>query len=214
MIKLSSHIDISTTEPMVDTSFIPQLLIPCEAPYRDESRHHFPSLVAIKARQDAPNVRLVEEFEEAISTAQAVWIIDKHLFSADGQEPDHSLRIKKVVNWFCTDHMQTLKILTGYHDSKKIIVDAFEELKQLVIENRDKLAPPITIELSFALSNANCIHDRFAIIDNELWHFGATVGGFHRDVNAVSRGWNADTHDAVQFFDTVWMMANVNGKKY
>lgn len=57
----------------------------------------------------------------------------------------------------------------------------------------------MTIEVSFNLSNANCIHDRFAIIDNELWHFGATVGGFHRDVNAVSRGWNADAHDAVQF---------------
>lgn len=213
MSRLSSQINVSTTEPVVDTKYTPKLLIPCEASYQVESRNRFPSFDAIRARKDAPNVRLVEEFEKAISTAQTVLIIDKHLFSADGQEPDHSKRIKKVVDWFWTDHIETVKILTGYHDSKKKIMEDFETLKQLVTENRAKLAPPITIEVSFNLSNANCIHDRFAIIDNELWHFGATVGGFHRDVNAVSRGWNADAHDALQFFDTVWMMANANGKK-
>lgn len=213
MVKFSSQINVSTTVPAVEKNFTPQLLIPCEAPYRDESRHHFPCINAIMARRAAPNVRLVEEFEKAISTAQQVWIIDKHLFSADGQKPDHSRRINKVVDWFYTDHIQTVKILTGYHGSQKEIEKAFEDLKQVVTEDRAKLAPPITIALSFALRDADCIHDRFAIIDNELWHFGATVGGFHRDVNAVSRGWNAETHDAVQFFDTAWKMANANGRK-
>lgn len=103
------------------------------------------------------------------------------------------------MDWFYTENIQTVKILTGHHDSQKEIEKDFEDLKQLVTEDRAKLAPPITIALSFALRDADCIHDRFAIIDNELWHFGATVGGFHRDVNAVSRGWNAQTHDAVQF---------------
>ncbi|WP_426780416.1 hypothetical protein [Pseudomonas aeruginosa] len=213
MVKFSSQINVSTTVPAVETSFTPKLLIPCEAPYRDESRHHFPCINAIMARRAAPDVRLVEEFEKAISTAQQVWIIDKHLFSADGQKPDDSRRINKIVDWFYTDHIQTVKILTGYHGSQKEIEKAFEDLKQVVTEGRANLAPPITIALSFALRDADCIHDRFAIIDNELWHFGATVGGFHRDVNAVSRGWNADTHNAVQFFDTVWKMANANGRK-
>ncbi|WP_458127569.1 hypothetical protein [Pseudomonas sp. Z2-11] len=213
MAKFSSKIDVSMTVPAVETNFTPQLLIPCEAPYRDESRHHFPCIDAIWARRAAPDVRLVEEFEKAISTAQQVWIIDKHLFSAHGQIPDHSRRINKVVNWFCTENIQTVKILTGHHDSQKEIERTFEDLKQLVTEGRAKLAPPLTIALSFALREADCIHDRFAIIDNELWHFGATVGGFHRDVNAVSRGWNAETLDAVQFFDTAWKMANANGRK-
>lgn len=208
MVKLPSQINISTITPTVKTNFTPQLLIPCEAPYRDESRHHFPCINAIMARRKAPYVRLVEEFEKAIGTAQQVWIIDRHLFSEDGKNPDHSRRINKVVNWFRTEHIQTVKILTGYHASQKEIEKAFEDLKQVVTEKRAKLGNPMTIALSFALSDANCIHDRFAIIDNELWHFGATVGGFHRNVNAVSRGWNAETHNAVQFFDTVWNMAN------
>ncbi|MBS0907879.1 hypothetical protein JK229_22600 [Pantoea dispersa] len=115
--------------------------------------------------------------------------------------------------WFYTEHIKTVKILTGYHSLQKDIEKAFEDLKQVVTEDRSKLSPPITIELSFTLKDADCLHDRFAIIDNELWHFGATVGGFHRDVNAVSRGWNAEAHDAVQFFETVWKMANIKGKK-
>ncbi|WP_205408483.1 hypothetical protein [Xanthomonas arboricola] len=119
MAKFSSHISVSTTAPAAETNFTPQLLIPCEAPYRDESRHHFPCIHAIKARRAAPDVRLVEEFEKAISTAQKVWIIDKHLFSADGPKPDHSRRIKRVAGWFYTENIRAVKILTGYHDSKK-----------------------------------------------------------------------------------------------
>lgn len=214
MIKLSSKINISTIAPAVETNFTPQLLIPCEAPYRDESRHHFPCINAIMARREAPYVRLVEEFEKAISTAQQVWIIDRHLFSEDGKNPDHSRRIKKVVDWFFTEDIQTVKILTGYHASQKEIEEAFEELRQTVTEDRAKLGTPMTIALSFALKDIDWIHDRFAIIDNELWHFGATVGGFHRDVNAASRGWNAEAHDAVQFFDLVWKISNANGRKF
>lgn len=48
------------------------------------------------------------------------------------------------------------------------------------------------------------IHDRFAIVDNELWHFGADVGGAHLSINAASRGWNAEERGAVRFFDNVW----------
>lgn len=203
----------SMLAPAVNTNFTPQLLIPCEAPYRDESRHHFPCINAIDARRMASNVRLVEEFEKAISTAQQVWIIDRHLFSEEGRNPDHSRRISKVVDWFYTDHIETVKILTGYHEAQKKIEENFEDLIQVVTEGRAKLGPPMTVALSFSLKIANCIHDRFAIIDNELWHFGATVGGFVRDVNAVSRGWDAEAHGAVQFFDTVWKMANREVKK-
>lgn len=61
------------------------------------------------------------------------------------------------------------------------------------------------IEIRFTLNTEfPYIHDRFAIIDNELWHFGATVGGLHNKVNAATRGWDADFHDAIRFFEIVW----------
>lgn len=48
------------------------------------------------------------------------------------------------------------------------------------------------------------VHDRFAIVDDELWHFGSTVGGGHRSVTAVSRGWDAASTRAADFFYERW----------
>ncbi|WNN63370.1 hypothetical protein [Enterobacter hormaechei] len=213
MAKLSSRSSVNTTPQVVETIFTPQLLIPCEVTHRDESRHHFPGIDAIMARYQVDDVCIVKEFEATIRTAQRVWIIDKHLFSEDGKNPIHSRRIQKVVNWFLTNHIQTIRILTGHHDDKAKIEKEFEELEEFVTNERAKVDTPLKVELSFSLKDFDYIHDRFAIIDDELWHFGATVGGFHRSINAASRGWSADTHKAVQFFDTAWKMANANGKK-
>ena len=213
MAKLTSRNSVNTTPQVLEKKFSPQLLIPCEATQSGESHHHFPEYGAIMARHGVDDVRIVKEFEKAISTAQRVWIIDKHLFSEDGKNPSHSRRIKKVVNWFLTNHIQTIRILTGHHDDQAEIEKEFKELEDSVTNNRAKVDAPLKVEISFALKDFDYIHDRFAIIDEELWHFGATVGGFHRDVNAASRGWSASAHKAVQFFDTAWKMANVNRKK-
>lgn len=32
-------------------------------------------------------------------------------------------------------------------------------------------------------------HDRFALVDNAIWHFGATVGAMHKSINAFSGPW-------------------------
>jgi hypothetical protein len=47
-------------------------------------------------------------------------------------------------------------------------------------------------------------HDRFAIIDEELWHWGASVGGTHHQVNAYSRGWPAAEKRANAYFERLW----------
>ena len=39
------------------------------------------------------------------------------------------------------------------------------------------------------LESLEYIHDRFAWIDGEIWHFGAAVGGMHAGYHAVSSGW-------------------------
>lgn len=47
-------------------------------------------------------------------------------------------------------------------------------------------------------------HDRFAVTDGELWHFGGTVGGIHPDLTAVSRGWDAESHNFTTLFNQLW----------
>lgn len=52
------------------------------------------------------------------------------------------------------------------------------------------------------------LHDRFAIVDDALWHFGATVGGGHRSLTAASGPWSAHDTRAVSFFDECWRRLN------
>jgi hypothetical protein len=47
-------------------------------------------------------------------------------------------------------------------------------------------------------------HDRFAIVDDELWHFGHTVGGCGDCLFAASGPWGAVETDAVAFYELVW----------
>lgn len=48
------------------------------------------------------------------------------------------------------------------------------------------------------------LHDRFAIVDDGLWHFGATVGGGHEGTNAASGPWPAYDARAIDFFNECW----------
>lgn len=48
------------------------------------------------------------------------------------------------------------------------------------------------------------VHDRFAIIDGELWHFGSTVGGAHETFHAYTRGFDAAATGMDQFFLALW----------
>lgn len=52
------------------------------------------------------------------------------------------------------------------------------------------------------------LHDRFAIVDDALWHFGATVGGGHAGVNAASGPWSAFDARAIDFFDECWRICD------
>jgi hypothetical protein len=47
-------------------------------------------------------------------------------------------------------------------------------------------------------------HDRFAIVDDQLWHFGATVGGGHGSLTAASGPWPAAPSGFVDLFDRLW----------
>ncbi len=45
------------------------------------------------------------------------------------------------------------------------------------------------------------VHDRFAIMDQEIWHFGAAVGGMHGSLSAYSRGWKDEGNALRDYFD-------------
>ena len=52
------------------------------------------------------------------------------------------------------------------------------------------------------------LHDRFAIVDGALWHFGSTVGGGHPGLTAASGPWSATKTRAKEFFEECWRACN------
>lgn len=72
---------------------------------------------------------------------------------------------------------------------------------------KKKLSEFFSFEAEFIKNYLPEVHDRFAIVDNELWHFGANVGGTHKSVNCFSRGWPAREYGAADFFQDYWKEA-------
>ena len=82
----------------------------------------------------------------------------------------------------------------------KIIVgkeSVFRELSYWKASQDQSLAKCVQIKYSDL-----GFHDRFAVIDHELWHFGSTVGGAHPTFGAVTRGWDGMKFREV--FEKIW----------
>lgn len=79
--------------------------------------------------------------------------------------------------------------------SKKTDETAFQSM--LATVNSGMAKTRISI---LATKGDSAIHDRFALIDNYIWHFGATIGAMHRSLNAFSGPWEDKSNAMFQFF--------------
>ena len=84
-----------------------------------------------------------------------------------------------------------------------------EELRQTLedFRNLDRTGPDRTqVRWSTLLDSDSFpfLHDRFAVVDGALWHFGSTVGGGHRGLTAASGPWPEDDTWGKRFFDECW----------
>ena len=80
-----------------------------------------------------------------------------------------------------------------YHGSttKELrIISGNTDLKEFA-SGKSTLEAPGTVNLIFAskLENIKKIHDRFALLDDYIWHFGAGIGGMHKAFHAISGPW-------------------------
>lgn len=147
-----------------------------------------------------PNFSLASlAFRSALRTARELRIIDAKFDGRDGAGPlGIALRDSAVLEVF---------ILTG---SCRDVEMLRRRLSTTLVKNlraQVQVAPVVEWRTHLERSNVCDVHDRFAIVDGELWHFGATVGGAHRSINAYSRGWDAAKARAREFFDEVWTHA-------
>jgi phosphatidylserine/phosphatidylglycerophosphate/cardiolipin synthase-like enzyme len=190
---------------------------------QDGDSNCFPKMTAIAARKFAVQPSPLATFGEAVSQAQErVWVIDQYFLKPEKDKGCRQDRIKQILDWMPESNFAAsdIKLLTKSHNTngnKEADIDLaqqFREHGEKISKSRSKGAPQCVIEVRFTLTqNFDYVHDRFAIIDDELWHFGATVGGFYSLVSAATRGWRASDHGAEEFFKLAWEAKPQMGKR-
>lgn len=151
-----------------------------------------------------------EGFLSAVRGASSrVWLVDGFLLKIDAFARGHFFGV--FDNVLRQTSAQDIRLLTSNKDGHK------EQVKQLTELQDARRAPPrnepFTIEVRLlrgARSGTRLPHDRFAVIDDELWHWGANVGGTHHEINAFSHGWSANDTLAIEYFERLWNAAEVS----
>jgi hypothetical protein len=181
---------------------IPRIVWPTmvlgESSYEEGDLDWFPEQHSYRERQKLGiGGAMSRAFRDAVRVARVrVWLLDEFLL---GDEKSTDLLGRLFYDTGAWD----LRIVTaskmGAEEHAKWLKDLEPDLQN---SNRD--TPPrikILLNLNKATRDVPNIHDRFAVIDDVLWHCGATVGGLHDAINAMTFGWSAHTTHAIDFFD-------------
>ena len=132
-------------------------------------------------------------FAQAVAAAhRRLLIMDRH-FDETG--------VNSLQRAFEGSQASDVRLLTGSVDDL--------ETKRIDLENRINLYrndQQVNVRWHKTLNSKiyPFLHDRFAVVDNALWHFGATVGGGHPGLNAASGPWPAEETRSVDFFEECW----------
>ncbi len=134
-------------------------------------------------------------FAQAVATAHLRLLIMDNYFDETGMS---SLRLA-----FEGSQASDVRLLTGIVDDREKMRSDLE--KRINLHRNDQGS----VNVQWRKLDGNSypfLHDRFAVVDDALWHFGATVGGGHPGLNAASGPWPAEETRAVDFFQECWRM--------
>lgn len=136
---------------------------------------------------------LSPEFQSALQTAAQVYIVDGYF--AETRE------LAEEILWVATvADVKQMRIITARKAE-------FWALQDLADRWKREAQRSGTIELRTLPKRADgsaLPHDRFALLDGTLWHWGATVGGGFSGLNACSFGWSAKRTGAAVWFKELW----------
>lgn len=161
----------------------------------------FPDIHERRLRKKPDRKLLSVEFQVAVRRAQRVLILDPHFDFKHGVQPlcdalCYSSAMLVRINTRGTD--EDLKIHAELNVLREVLQDkaGASTLVEVEIRHNAVLLPMNSGDLE--------LHDRFAIVDDELWHFGATCGGAHPTLTAHSRGWDVAATAAEAYFADLW----------
>ena len=166
---------------------------------------HFPETDRVYERHrtiESGTHRGLRAFEEAVTGAEAhVLVLDPHFDRQGAQILADALLVSQV---------RDVRLITGRrHLAKQERADLANMLTDSCNEGRlDNRQVEVHWSATLDTNDFPFLHDRFAIVDGALWHFGATVGGGHAGLTAASGPWPAVKTRAVFFFNECWRRSN------
>ena len=199
----STRIQREKTKPLDD----PQLFWPSienGSPPKCDDKPHFPDMYQVELRYrqgrynstSVPRIDLkLTSFTSAVELSlEWVLVLDPHFdeFGVNALAPALSL-----------SHANDIRLLTGGGQQDQ------EGMRKILEEFRNmnsQINGTAEVHWNIGLDKRSFpyLHDRFAVIDNALWHFGSTVGGGHRGLTAASGPWPEADARAKQFFNECW----------
>jgi hypothetical protein len=145
------------------------------------------------------------EFRSAVRRARdRIWVLDDYLFADDKSA-------ERLIDTLFDTGAIDIKLAT----SEKAGAKEWTRYLKALVPDFQRRNPATRIQVSLnlrktELRNMVDVHDRFAVIDDVLWHCGATIGGLHHAINAMTFGWSAHETKAVEFFDRLWRILEHN----
>jgi hypothetical protein len=138
-------------------------------------------------------------FRGAVRVARTrIWLLDEYLLDDDKSA-------EKLGELFYETGAWDLKIVTADTVGAKQRAEWLQGLQTDLQTTRRDMPPQIKIYLNYKRASIPEIHDRFAVVDDTLWHCGATIGGLHKSINALTFGWSARTTRAIEFFSELFV---------
>ena len=201
----SSNLHIKDTPPSTP-AFSPKLSWPSlDTAHTTIDLNRFPSWEEEGCRHcarefGAVSPAFMDEFERA---RDRIWLIDSFLLKVDERSASNFFDVFENKLW--QTNAQDIRLITC---PKNGYIEQINNLKLLQFERiqLDEFRP-FNIDIQLVRDGRSPVrlpHDRFAIIDDELWHWGANIGGTHHEVNAYSRGWSAHESGAEVYFERLW----------
>ena len=155
----------------------------------------FPTITLLRGRQrEGKQASPIQAFVNALSNAEdRIWILDSYF----GKKP---ARIENIVRYIERAEARSIRIISKFSD--KEILKRLQHRRR--VDSRKRFLPPdfgISWQKLYSFPD---LHDRFAIVDNELWHFGGSIGGNQEILTAASRGWSAFSNGAIDQYLEIW----------
>jgi hypothetical protein len=144
-----------------------------------------------------------ELFWEKLHVSEQILILDKH-FDSHAMLTLRENLCQMVKNHGRRAIIMDLRIITAQDEARNL----FADISKLGFFNPDA---KIGCKSYKKYGEFDIFHDRFAVTDGELWHFGGTVGGIQPDLTAVSRGGSAVSQKFINLFNQVWNALHTPG---